>query len=69
MHDNLPNMYLKITQRDLKPRISVSTEHILFILVHGFNGNEFDMSRIKSFISFFCTPHFLVLKTISSKIF
>ncbi len=46
----------------------MTSEHILFVLVHGFNGNEFDMNRIKSFISYFCSPHFLVLRNISVRI-
>lgn len=55
----------KSTNNSLASLSKMSSEHILFVLVHGFNGNEQDMSRAKSFISYFCTPHFLVLKKIS----
>jgi fumarate reductase subunit C len=48
--------------------LSISSEFILFVLVHGLNGNEHDMNRIKSFIGFFANPHILVLKKISAKI-
>ena len=43
------------------------SENTLFVLVHGFNGNEFDMNRIKSFVGLFDSPHFLILRNISTK--
>lgn len=68
----LPNLYIKkhqkgqkILSKDERSQSSLSNENILFVLVHGFNGNEQDMSRIKSYLGYFCTPHFLVIKNIS----
>lgn len=37
------------------------------MLAHGFNGNEHDMNRIKSFIGCFSSPHFLILRSISGR--
>ena len=48
------------------PRFHLAKGHILFVFAHGLNGNEYDMSKIKTFINSFLVSEFLVWKNIKS---
>lgn len=66
---NIPSLFKFEDEKPQKQDFSqdIEQEHILCVLVHGFNGNEYDMNRIKSYLATFYSPHFLVLRNITTK--
>lgn len=55
--------------KHLSPSLAHNDSHILTVLVHGYNGSQFDLSRIKSYLNHYLgLTNFLALREIQHHI-